>query len=42
MSWQGRLLAEQEADDYLISLGESARRELSGEKGEENGKTKKK
>ena len=35
MSYQGNLLAEQEADDYLMSLGESVRRELSREKKED-------
>ena len=28
MSWQGNLMAEQEADDYLMSLGDGERREL--------------
>lgn len=32
MSYQGNLLAEQEADEFLMSLGESERRELTGEK----------
>lgn len=31
MSWQGNLMAEQEADDYLMSLGDGERRELCGE-----------
>ena len=35
MSYQGNLLAEQEADDYLMSLGESERRELTNKKKEE-------
>ena len=28
MSYSGRLMAEQEADDYLMSLGDGERREL--------------
>lgn len=28
MSYLGRLMAEQEADDYLMSLGDGERREL--------------
>lgn len=36
MSYQGNLLAEQEADEFLMSLGESERRELTGEKKEKN------
>lgn len=28
MSWQARMMAEQEADDYLMPLGDEARREL--------------
>ena len=31
MSYWGNLMAEQEADDYLISLGDGERRELMEE-----------
>lgn len=42
MSYQGNLLAEQEADDYLMSLGDGERKELMEDKGEQNGQTEKK
>lgn len=37
MSWQGDLMAEQEADDYLMSLGDGERRELMEDIKEDNG-----
>lgn len=42
MSYQGNLLAEQEADDYLMSLGDGERKELMEDEGEQNGQTEKK
>lgn len=37
MSYQGNLLAEQEAEDYLMSLGDGERKELMENEGEQNG-----
>ena len=38
MSWQDDVMAEQEADDYLMSLGEGERRELMEDIKEETDK----
>lgn len=35
MSYQGNLLAEQEAEEFLMSLGESERRELTDKRKED-------